>query len=369
MGVLDWFKSRFKEEAKKYIYTEIDPKHVKFNNNHEINPDSLKAGNHYFRLWLVEMFLKNDRDWFKSWYPAVHSAVRFTFGDKDELITHVAGPTRLKDIGPDNLDKVVSVNHQLTSLVPFNGGEVEIDAGLLAMQGKDDLKGFLKVLGDFSSLLVVPQLSAALAVATPLANGVSELVGSTNGKLVLGLHDTWTAGEGGDNLLREKYFAVILAEENQIKKDKLWVENDRLKLGDSQSSSKFLTGFNYMLFRIERQNEFDSWDSLTSIKQPFDQALLMLKAGNKDEAAALIKQAKLAAYNAKELTRDIDSRRIIDIIQKRFDTAKEFLGSGAFEKFNNSLETAMSAPGVMSPEEAASKGRLRLADLGLEDRA
>ena len=366
MGVLDWFKTRFSDEAKKYIYTEIDPSHVKFGDNHQINPQPLKAGTHYFRLWLVEMFLKNDRDWFKSWYPAVHSAVNFTFGDKDELITHVAGPTRLKDVGPDNLDKVVSVNHQLTSLVPFNGGQVEIDAGLLAMQGSDDLKGFLKVLGDFSSLLVVPQLSAALAVAAPLANGVSELVGSTNGKLVLGLHDTWTGGAGGANLLREKYFTVILAEENKIIKEKLWVENDRLKHGESQESAKLLTGFNYMLFRIERQDEFDSWDSLTSIKEPFEQALLMLKAGNKDEAAALIKQAKLAAYNAKELTREVDSRRIIDIIQKRFDTAKEFLGSAAFDELDTSLTNAMRASDVLSSEEAASKGRLRIADF-LED--
>ncbi|HKU77098.1 MAG TPA: hypothetical protein VJR02_24515 [Pyrinomonadaceae bacterium] len=365
MGVLDWFKSRFKDEAKKYIYTEIDPSHVKFNDNHQINPQPLKAGTHYFRLWLVEMFLKNDRDWFKSWHPAVHSAISFTFGDKTELITHVAGPTRLKDIGPANLDKVVTVNRPLTSLVPFNGGEVAIDAGLLAMEGKDDLKGFLNVLGDFSSLLVVPQLSAALAIATPLAKGVSELVGSTNGKLVLGLSDTWTGGAGGGNLLREKYFTVILAKENEINKEKLWVENDRLKYGDAQSSSKLLTGYNYMLFRIERQDEFDSWDSLTSIKEPFDQALLLLKAGNKDEAAALIKQAKLAAYNAKELTRDIDSRRIIEIIQQRFDTAKEFLGSAAFEEFDRSLTTAMSASGVMSPEEAASKGRLRIEDLRL----
>lgn len=365
MGLLNWFQTLFRDEAKKYKYTEIDPTHIKFKDNHQINPAPLKAGQHYFRLWLVEMFLKNDRDWFKSWHPAVHTAITFRFGDKEELITHVAGQSRLTDVGPDNLDKVVSVNHPLTSLVPFRGGDVEVDAGLLAMQGKDDVKSFLKVLGDFSSLLVVPQLSAALAVATPLANGVAELVGATNGSLVLGLHDTWTGGAGGGNLLREKYFVVILAEDFEIDETKLWVENDRLKYGDTQETGKLLTGYNFMLFRIERQDEFDAWDSLTSIKEPFDQATTLVQSGNKEQAEVFLKQAKLAAYNAKELTRDVDGRRIIDILQKRFDFAKDFLGAGAFEQFDKSLANAMKAPGVMSVQEAVSKGKLRLADLRL----
>lgn len=138
---------------------------------------------------------------------------------------------------------MVNVNHQLTSLLPFNGGTVELAAGLLAMQGSDALGRFIKVLGDFSSLLVVPQLSAALAVATPLANGITELVGATNAELVLGLHDTWTAQTGGANLLREKYFAVILAQDHEIDEKMLWVENDRLKYGDSLQTSKMLTGY------------------------------------------------------------------------------------------------------------------------------
>jgi hypothetical protein len=327
----------------------------------------LEAGKHYFRLWLVEMFLKHDRDWFKSWHPAVHSAVTFRFGDKEEVITHVAGQSRLRDVGEDNLDKVVSVNHPLTSLVPFNGGTVELDAGLLAMQGKDDLKGFIKVLGDFSSLLVVPQLSAALAVAGPLANGISELVGATDGRLVLGLSDTWTGQAGGGNRLREKYFVVILAEDASIDEKKLWVVNDRLRYGASAQASKQLTGFNYMLFRIERQNEFDAWDSLTPIREPYEQALLLLQTGNADQAETLIKQAKLAAFKAKELTRDVDRRRVVDMLQKKYDEAKEVLiGGGAFEVEKDlSLASAMSSSSVLSVDEAADRGRLRPADLEL----
>lgn len=367
MSLLDWFTTRFRDEAKKYKYVEIDPLHVSFKDGHKIDPQPLEAGKHYFRLWLVEMFIKRDRDWFKSWYPAVHSAVTFRFGDKEEVITHVAGQTKLTNVGQENLDKVVNVNHQLTSLLPFNGGTIELDAGLLAMQGSDSLGSFIKVLGDFSSLLVVPQLSAALAVATPLANGITELVGATDGQLVLGLHDTWTAQAGGANLLREKYFAVILAQDQDIREERLWVDNDRLRYGDSRENSKMLTGYHYMLFRIERQDAFDSWDSLTPIKEPYEQALLFLQTGNAEQAEVFIKQAKLAAFKAKELTRDVDRRRVVDMLQKKYDEAKEvMIGSGAFEADPDlSLTSVMAAPSVMSVEAAAGQGPLRLADLEL----
>lgn len=370
MSLLDWFVTRFRDEAKKYKYVEIDPPHVNFKDGHQLNPAPLEAGKHYFRLWLVEMFIKNDRDWFKSWYPAVHSAVTFKFGDKEEVITHVAGPTKLTNVGKENLDKVVSINHQLTSLLPFNGGTVGLDAGLLAMQGSDSLGSFIKVLGDFSSLLVVPQLSAALAVATPLANGITELVGATDGELMVGLHDTWAAQAGGANVLREKYLAVILAEEKDIKGEKLWVEDDQLRYGDKRETSKPLTGFHYMLFRIERQDAFDAWDSLTSIKEPYEQALVFLQTGSVDQAESFIKQAKLAAFKAKELTRDVDRRRVVDMLQKKYDEAKEvMIGSGAFEPdpADLSLGEVMNAPSAMSVEAAAEQGPLRLADLELGD--
>jgi len=48
----------------------------------------------------------------------------------------------------------------------------------------------------------VPQLSAALAVAEPVATGVTEPLGSTNGQMHLNLHQTYTTKSGGAAELR-----------------------------------------------------------------------------------------------------------------------------------------------------------------------
>jgi len=364
MGLLDWFQSRWKSEAKMYKYAEIAHTNVTTEGGGTAADEPLTAGDHYFRLWLVEMFLANDREWFTSWHPAVHAAISFQFGDREELITRVAGSSLLKDLSTENLDRVVGMNYTMTPLMPFNGGVVELSAGLLAIAGKNDIKGFLKVLGDFSNLLMVPQLSTALAIATPLANGLSELVGATDNKLMLGLHQTWTAGAAGAAPLRAGYFTVILADEAVIENKKLWVHNGRLLYGESVGTAKPLRGYNYMLFRLERRDERDDWDSLTTIQEPYNKAIEMLRVGNTDQADAYIRAAKAAAFLSQELTRNVDQRRVVLQIQKRYDDAKEQMGLGAFKDEDTSFGEAMRS--AMPVAEAKALGSLLPEDVGLE---
>ncbi len=189
MNSLNWFKKRFRDGGKHYINQSIPPERVRYSHAQEAKTIDLVAGQHYFRLWLPEMFLKNDRNWFSNWHPAVHSAVIFDFGNKNNVVTKIAGPSMLSELDQNHLDRVIQSNHKLTPLIPFNGGTVGLSCGLLAMQGKNDVSSFINVLGDFSKLLMVPQLSAAIEVATPLAEGVAKLIDSTDGELMVGVEE------------------------------------------------------------------------------------------------------------------------------------------------------------------------------------
>lgn len=369
MGLLDWFQSRWKSESKRYKYSRIKSANVVSDKGETLPDEPFAAGDHYFRLWLVEMFLKNDIEWFTAWHPAVHAAINFRFGDREELITRVAGASLLPDLNTENLDRVVGLNYAMTPLMPFNGGVIELSAGLLAIAGKNDVKSFLKVLGDFSNLLMVPQLSTALALATPLASGVSELVGATENRMMLGLHQTWTAGSGGAASLRAGYFAVISADDAEVDNDKLWINDGRLKYGESLASAKPFRGYNYMLFRLERRDDRDDWDSLTAIREPYNKAIEMLRVGNTDQADAYIRSAKAAAFLSNELTRNVDQRRVVVQLQQRYDDAREQLSIKAFKATDKVVgETNLSEvmQGAMSTAEARSLGSLLPEDVGLE---
>jgi hypothetical protein len=210
----------------------------------------------------------------------------------------------------------------MTALMPFNGGVVELTAGLLAMQGQDNLNKFIKVMGDFANILVVPQLSAAISVAGPIAKGIEELLGASNGDLHLGLHQAFVGKGGGNtNLLKAGYIAVILAQETELNANNLWVISDSLHYGADANSSKPLTGRTYMLFKIENREERDDLDGLTNIRGPFDQAINALTSGDEDRANTLLKVSLGVAMTSADLTK-ADRLRVAQALKEEFDNFK-----------------------------------------------
>ncbi|MEM9493781.1 MAG: hypothetical protein AAGC55_31835, partial [Myxococcota bacterium] len=286
----NWIKELFQRNAQNYLYTPIPPERT------DIAGDAaaIAPGERYIRIWLVQMALKRDRSWFSTWHPAVHCVVRLQFGDQPQVeIPYVAGPLNIPDLSDNNLDRVVHLNHQLTPLLPYAGGVVGLSAGLLAMQGDDQLKGFIDTLSSFSSLLNVPQLSATLKVAGPVASGVRNLVADADGDLHLGLQQSFTAaGGGGSNDLRPGYFAVVHATRDQVDPDQLRIENDRLHLGDEP-----LGGHAFMLFRIEVREERDDYEGLTAIWGPWQKAVNELAKLDETTAETMLRLAIVSAFN------------------------------------------------------------------------
>jgi hypothetical protein len=185
-------------------------------------------------------------------------------------MSHLGGMTLAQRLGkpPSYVAKYEGGDRRLDVLEPFNGGDVEIEAGLVAVKGEDDGKRLLKVLGDFRKVLAVPHLSTALSYAGPLADGISELVGNANNRPVLRLHDTFNDA----NRLRPMHLVVVLAPEGTLAKEKITVEGEQLRY-----DGKPLSGYDYLVFRIDAPAERDNWDSLSAIAEPYDDAIGMLE--------------------------------------------------------------------------------------------
>ena len=314
----------------KNLYVPTPRDHVK---DPKYSPDPIKAEQHYFRLMLAEMSLTHDRAWFATWYPAVHSLVSFKFGGKTIDVPYIAGSLALKDINVDNLGKVIQMNHPLTSLMPFNGGDIDIFAGLLAMQGENYLDRLINVLSGFSNLLAVPQLSAAINVAAPLVHGVQEL---------LGIHQLFNKDSGN---LRPGYTAILLAQDDpakQVKPQELWVVDDQLHKGSSLDTCQELKGHTYMLLRIDAPEDRDDWEELMAIQEPYQKAVEALINDNKpQEADAYLRKAVTTALFSPDLTRAHRSavaRRLIE----QFDEVRN-LGLGAVKSDYTNLNIVMQA--------------------------
>jgi hypothetical protein len=294
---------------------------------------SLAGGDGYFQVWVVQMFLKNDRAWFKSWYPVVQSLTQMRFGDLQNPleIAQVAGPGHLRNVDLEHLDRVVQMDLPLTPLLPFSGGTVQIEAGLVAMKSSDLLRRFLDVMGAFAKLLVVPQVSTVLNVADAVSSGVNQLLGIGDSQMVLGLNRTFeSAGGGGHNDLRPLYMVVFNAPTGTYPPEKLWIKESKLLCGPSLALAQEVTGVDYMVLRVETRRYRDDWDSLSSISGPFNEAIEALSKGSPQaeaEADALIKTAAYGALTSPDLAAR-DRSQVARAIWKRYEEYKISLFGG-----------------------------------------
>ena len=278
------------------------------------------AGAHYFRLWLAEMRLAQDQAWFTTRHPAVHSLVRLRFGDEDLELPRIAGPMTLPGLDQAHLGAVVHLDHPLTPLLPYNGGVVEVSAGLVALEGTSVLREFVKAVDAVTQVLAQPPLSTALAAIGPVTRAVQTLFGAAAGRQHLGVHLAY-AGDQAPRALHAGYVAVIRRDAAQLAAQDLSVQQGLLRFRGAP-----LTSADYLLFRIERMAERDDWDSLVSIAAPFRDALAALSHGNTTVAEAHVRRAMLEAWASPDLTR-ADRTRVCGEIKRTYQDARN-LGLG-----------------------------------------
>lgn len=274
------------------------------------------AGTHYFRLWLAEMRLARDRDWFATRQPAVHALVHLQFGDQAIDLPRIVGPLALPELDAANLGEVIHLDHPLTPLLPYNGGIVELSAGLIALEGTGVVRGFVAAVDAVTQILAQPPVSMALAAIGPVTQAVESLCDSAGCRQHLGVHVAY-AGDQPPHALHAGYLAILRRDSSQFSATGLSVEDGRLR-----HDGVPVRGVDYLLLRIERLAERDDWDSLRSIATPFRDALSALSHGNGVVADAYIRRALLEAWTSPDLTR-VDRTRVSTEIKRAFQEARE----------------------------------------------
>ena len=119
-ALADRLRGWVKDKAEHYTYRHFP--------NPAAEVDPLLPYGSYFRLSLAQMFLSTRREWFTELYPAAHTSVRIQHADYEAVelshVTHVPG---------SDLAKGIDLNSAVTGLIPYNGGTLDIDCGLVAL--------------------------------------------------------------------------------------------------------------------------------------------------------------------------------------------------------------------------------------------
>jgi hypothetical protein len=207
----------------------------------------IEADQAYIALWLEHGFLGRDADWFTRHAPVVHLSARFDVAGLSTTLTKVV----------QHNSPGVWLNYPLTGIVPYRGGTVEIEAGMSVIREANRAGAAIGMLAGFSSL-VGPPLSTSLTIAGKLTEGIQQYL-SEQDEVVLGVHDAFTPpGGSGGNILAPGHLAVVKAADDKLNRKDLSVVDGRLHRATGDGS-KPLTGFDYLLFRVEALRERGDW--------------------------------------------------------------------------------------------------------------
>jgi hypothetical protein len=285
---------------------------------HQVRPpvpdDPLEPYASYFQIWLDEVALAKTGSWGRDRFPVVQSEVRLQFAGQVRSLPTLSRPPE------DQLVRGVRLNYPLTPLLPFNGGQVEVQATLLALPGRDNFASAIDALTKLGGLIGPP-----IAQAIPLAGALSDAIRGLfdDGDAKLGLHQTFVAGERvGPSSMRACSIAVIGdATRENSGAEQLRVRNNRLESVSSRDGmTKPLEGVDYMLLRIEGSSERPDW-RFPDIGDPLKRAQIALAQGNKDTGAGYRAVAITAALESCDIA-ERDRSRVIKLIKRLCEEAE-----------------------------------------------
>lgn len=328
MSIWDRMKSWFDQNTQHYLYTRI-PSDRTDKKDKTYSDDPLEVYSSYFRLTLAGMALDKQVQWFQVWFPAAHTAVRLKYADYPPVeLNHVT------HVPQQALSKGIRRNYPITDLIPYNGGTVQLETGLLALKGQNHLQTAIKLLETFSGLVAGP-LAQINTVATKVGSVMLDVFNGSNGKVQVAVHDTFD--DTGGNPLREGYYAAILATRQQLDPARLSVKEDTLYYEGEE-----LTGYDYLLLRIDATPDREDW-RLQEIEKNLRAAKKAYVQRKPDEAEQYRTAALVAAFESPDLS-EADRRRVTDAITHELDeVAERYAGRGAVAASDEDTEVDLNA--------------------------
>lgn len=303
MGVWDRIKRTGQREASAYLLEEVlaDAEASR----------TLVPHQDYFRIWLCEMFLARESTLLASWLPAASVDVTVSRAGRP-----TAGFSRVLRPEAKIQGGTILVDYPVTDLVPYDGGTVEVDAALLGLQSSTRLDLVVDLLQTIS-LIPLPGVDQALAVAKQVTTTTREMVKSMDGAVHLDLHTAWgSATEEGSTVgLRSGYVAALLATSEEVDAGQLRVVGDRLHRTNGTGTTHLL-GWDYLLLRVEGRGQRDDfW--LPELQEQLEKAVDALGDGMPDLADRHRTAAVALVWKSPHYTW-ADRDRVIDAVNARF---------------------------------------------------
>lgn len=252
MSILDPIQSLFAAKTTQLYWARLLDDHAGL----DFRAEPIVSGEAYVVVRLREMSLGYTRKLWRKFYPVVHGFVRHAGREEHQII----GPGRLKDISEADLDRVVNLNQRLAGPIPYDGGDLEIVAGLYSVPAGDAAKALIQTVGDLAGLAGLAAANIP-QIANAVKSGLDSIFRLQDCQLQLGIRDTRPGGQP----LQSGIYVGIAGPREEIVGSELWLEHGRLVRGEDPRAGKPYDAHDYMVLEIERRVTREDWATLPGI--------------------------------------------------------------------------------------------------------
>jgi hypothetical protein len=206
----------------------------------------------YFQVRLAEMFLKDQREYWRDFIPLGIVLSEFDYDGETKTVPFFVGNQLLQAIEKKvDGENVEYLNTRVAGPIPYIGGEVHLFVGLFRTQVDDLAANLFNMVETIVKTFDISILSPYLNIARSLGEGLTRLLNLKAVEFRLGTWDEFKVQSDDPHRFQEGYLVYVNCPENNVNLDHLWVEDGRLYEGERRDSKERFRRHDYCLVRIE----------------------------------------------------------------------------------------------------------------------
>jgi hypothetical protein len=161
-----------------------------------IQDQDLSEGKDYVEIYMTSLKIPNQAIMTRRYFGTVHSFTSLPSLSPSAVggqaaFNVVTTPSLLQNVDSQNLSNVVQADIPLLGPVPYQGGNITVEAGVFSVLAEDLILPFLKVVEDVSKAASISIVSQAIPFIQPIEEAIYHLIGAGSGnKLEIGIKTT-----------------------------------------------------------------------------------------------------------------------------------------------------------------------------------
>ena len=269
-------------------------------------PRKIENDKSYVHIRLNSMHLDTGRIAWQRFYGSICSWFTLnTYGGSEAQFCTLLRPAHLMEVDKDSPARTLTVDLPLLGPIPYRGGELTIEIGLIATRYGDLAKPYLELLHRLSTVAGLPYVKAAMPFVDPVKAGIEGLLGiSDTTRIELGLHRGWSELQTGTFLLSN---LPPNSDIGGLKFDQHTYQ---------PAAASLLIGQSWIIFTVGVENERDDWGKIPDLHDAHEKLRAATLNGPETEIKPRMEEFRRLALLSPDLISS-DARRLIGKVEGR----------------------------------------------------